>query len=486
MSQVAYKWKSIQNLPSNWKEMESETLKNLSALWKKQKMKLDPAAISLFNAKLQRQWAVETGLLEKLYELDKGITYTMIKLGIDAIDIPHNKTNKSPAYVKSLIKDQQSVVQGLFEYIKSNRHLSQSYIKEMHAVLTKSQSTTDAVDPFGNYVSVPLEKGKWKTLPNNPTRPDGQIHEYCPPLHVQDEMDKLIQWHTEHIDKGVPPEVEAAWLHHRFTQIHPFQDGNGRIARALATLVFLQNGWFPLVITNEDRKEYIESLEKADSGDLMPLAAFFTQLAKDAFIRALSISETIIHDTRTRENVLAAIQKTISDKVSSVQHHNKRAVSLAEDLIETGYTEFNEINNCLNALDTQNENYSFSVSKSAPDTEHWFREQLYKIGDKFEYYVNLENYHKWIRLCLKNSRNCSIILSIHSVSRNFSGVMAGILFLEYREKIDGYANIDGPYILSEKPFLFTANDDKEKISLSFKDWVHRGILDGLVRWQQNI
>ena len=44
--------------------------------------------------------------------------------------------------------------------------------------------------------------------------------------------------HRNHHD--VAPEVEAAWLHHRFTQIHPFQDGNGRIARALATLIFVK------------------------------------------------------------------------------------------------------------------------------------------------------------------------------------------------------------------------------------------------------
>lgn len=51
----------------------------------------------------------------------------------------------------------------------------------------------------------------------------------------------------------VSPEVEAAWLHHRFTQIHPFQDGNGRIARLLASLVFIKAGWFPLVVTRDDR-----------------------------------------------------------------------------------------------------------------------------------------------------------------------------------------------------------------------------------------
>ncbi len=84
-------------------------------------------------------------------------------------------------------------------------------------------------------------------------RPDGLIHEYCPPEQVTSEMDRLIELHREHQIGEIPPEVEAAWLHHRFTQIHPFQDGNGRIARCLASLVFIQAKWFPLVLTRGDR-----------------------------------------------------------------------------------------------------------------------------------------------------------------------------------------------------------------------------------------
>lgn len=66
------------------------------------------------------------------------------------------------------------------------------------------------------------------------------------------------------------PEVRSAWLHHRFTQIHPFQDGNGRVARALASLVFLREGLFPLVVRESDRVEYIGALETADAGDCHP------------------------------------------------------------------------------------------------------------------------------------------------------------------------------------------------------------------------
>lgn len=71
------------------------------------------------------------------------------------------------------------------------------------------------------------------------------MHEYCPP---EDEINRLLAWHAEHGAAGVCPEVEATWLHHRFAQIHPFEDGNGRVARALAAAVFLRGGYLrPLV-----------------------------------------------------------------------------------------------------------------------------------------------------------------------------------------------------------------------------------------------
>ncbi len=57
--------------------------------------------------------------------------------------------------------------------------------------MTKSQNVIDAIDTQENPVQIPLEKGKWKTLPNNPTRSDGLLHEYCPPMDVQEVMDRL-------------------------------------------------------------------------------------------------------------------------------------------------------------------------------------------------------------------------------------------------------------------------------------------------------
>ncbi len=179
-----------------------------------------------------------------------------------------------------MIRAHQGALEGLFAFVASGRELSTGYIKELHAALLRYQDTTEAWDPFGNRIEVTLEKGLYKRLPNNPTRPDGAMHEYCPPEHVASEMDRLIGFHRGHIERAVPALIQAAWLHHAFTQIHPFQDGNGRVARALASLLLIKAEFFPLVVRRDDRAKYIDALETADEGDLKALVALFGRLQK--------------------------------------------------------------------------------------------------------------------------------------------------------------------------------------------------------------
>ena len=46
----------------------------------------------------------------------------------------------------------------------------------------------------------------------------------------------------------------------------------------------------PLVVRNDDRNKYIGALESADNGDLKPLVSFFSNLQKQAFIKAIGIA----------------------------------------------------------------------------------------------------------------------------------------------------------------------------------------------------
>jgi Fic family protein len=153
-------------------------------------------------------------------------------------------------------------------------------------------------------------KGRFKEQPNNPKRPDGSIHEYCPPLHVEGEMDNLLAWLASYGEED--PIIVGSWLHHRFTQIHPYQDGNGRVARSLTTLVLLRAVLLPLVIDRDLRIEYIKALEDADAGDLLPLSHIFARLERTAILQALSVDADA--EISHRRTLTSAVIESLAEK----------------------------------------------------------------------------------------------------------------------------------------------------------------------------
>ncbi|MCU0568360.1 MAG: hypothetical protein MUF49_17400 [Oculatellaceae cyanobacterium Prado106] len=77
-----------------------------------------------FSEKLRREIAIETGIIERLYNLDRGITRLLIEQGINEALIPHGATDRPVKQVVSLIKDQESAIEGLFDFVGGQRMLS--------------------------------------------------------------------------------------------------------------------------------------------------------------------------------------------------------------------------------------------------------------------------------------------------------------------------------------------------------------------------
>ena len=92
---AVYRWSRIRDLPENWGELRSNDIPILLEIWKEQRCALDESeALLRFNTKLQRQWAIETGIIEGLYTIDRGITRLLIEKGFDASLIPHGTTDR--------------------------------------------------------------------------------------------------------------------------------------------------------------------------------------------------------------------------------------------------------------------------------------------------------------------------------------------------------------------------------------------------------
>ena len=328
---AARQWHPITDYEIDPQQLADKELAALSSVWVEQRAKRgESLSMSEFTERLKREWAIETGLIERLYTLDRGIIELMIEQGVNAALIPHRSTHE-PERTAAMIGDQQDAIDSVFAFVKGDRPLSTGYIKELHGLFTRNQEQVEGRDQFGQKALVPLVRGNYKQHPNNPTRPDGTAHAYCPPEHVAAEMDNLVVLHLQHADVAVAPEVEAAWLHHRFAQIHPFQDGNGRIARALATLIFIKANWLPLVVRDAQRAPYITALEEADDGDLRPLVTFFSKLQRREFINALGIARDLEVKGRVDARI-QAIKQRLVDRRRELEQEWQAAIANAVHL----------------------------------------------------------------------------------------------------------------------------------------------------------
>ncbi len=82
--------------------------------------------------------------------------------------------------------------------------------------------------------------------------------------------------------EGIDAVISASRLHHRLAWIHPFTDGNGRLARLLTNLRLMHAGFPPIVLRKPERRAYYSALEKADAGDLAPLTTFIAKHVEEA------------------------------------------------------------------------------------------------------------------------------------------------------------------------------------------------------------
>lgn len=491
---IDYIWRPIEDLPEDWRELSHPDVMYLAETWQEQAGKIKKSeALTQFNDRLRRQWAIETGIIEGLYTIDRGTTLLLVERGIESSLIPHGSTDKPVETVVAILKDQESVLDGLMDFVRSRRELSKSYIKELHQTLTAHQETVEALDQFNHLTTMQLRRGEWKMLPNNPkSLADGGMHEYCPPVHVEAEMDRLIAMHLHHRELGVSPEVEAAWLHHRFTQIHPFQDGNGRVARALAALVLLRAQWFPLVIDRDQRVEYLNALEEADHGDLAPLAGIFSRLTKRAFIRALSISEDVLTSRASLEQLMNSAAARLRDKFQAQEPEKYHVFEISATL--EGFTlktvaEFGDsLQRTLKSIDSR---FFTETEKNSPENLMYYALPVLNISEKIDYFADIFRYQSWVRLMIQEQRLTGIVFSFHPIGREFLGVMGISAFLELRyrdvnESGDGLGRIQDPIPVCSEVFEFSYKECEQSVLARYEAWLDNVLLTAVAEWRRQL
>ncbi len=135
---------------------------------------------------------------------------------------------------------------------------------------------TDIRDFHGLILAGDPSAGRYKQYLN---RIEGSPHTPIPPVDVPSAMHALMLWLRE---SDLPVVWKSAVAHAWLTHIHPFDDGNGRIARLLANYVLGDGNYPPLIVkSTSDRPQYIAALSHSDeAGDISPLVRLFLKVLR--------------------------------------------------------------------------------------------------------------------------------------------------------------------------------------------------------------
>ena len=174
--------------------------------------------------------------------------------------------------------------------------------------LTESKIKGLHNDLLRHYEKAAYHRGNYKKTPNNviwenhETGEKKEVLNPTPPGTLTEAaMRELVEWYNQAISEHPHPLLVATEFNFRFLAIHPFQDGNGRLGRALFQLALLQAGdkYLPTIVKKiaidrniEKRKgEYYLTLHKVSGGTFRPnpneynlelLAWYFNKVIEDS------------------------------------------------------------------------------------------------------------------------------------------------------------------------------------------------------------
>jgi len=213
------------------------------------------------------------------------------------------------------------------------RPLSEANIKNLNEIILVRPFWKDAITPDGQKTRRLIKVGDYKEFPNSVRLSNGELFEYASVTDTPILMGELIQWYRAEEQKNELHPVElAAMLHYKLVRIHPFDDGNGRISRLLMNYVLLKNNLPPVIIKSADKRNYISSLNSADTGDINSFIKYIAQqLVWSLELSIKAAKGESIEEADDFEKEISIWKKQASQNVVTPLHRN-------DDLIYEIYT----------------------------------------------------------------------------------------------------------------------------------------------------
>jgi Fic family protein len=138
-------------------------------------------------------------------------------------------------------KNHKEVIEDIIALVQKKQPITEAVIKKLHKVLIKEIDNETA----GKYRKIQVYISGEEVLPPPSNKVTALMKEFWTWFESQTKID---------------PVLFAAKAHYRFVKIHPFTDGNGRIARILSNLILMRAGYPLVIIPVVTRAHYLSSL----------------------------------------------------------------------------------------------------------------------------------------------------------------------------------------------------------------------------------
>jgi len=201
------------------------------------------------------------------------------------------------------------------EALDKKRPLSEVFIRELNRTILAGDFYKLSANREYRYK---IHTGVYKTRPNSVITPSGEMFDYASPEETPSMMMDLVKWYNKAEKKDNCNIIElAALFHYRYIRIHPFEDGNGRIARLLVNYILLRHGYPMIVVQTIDRKNYLDALGKCDK-------ITGTELYNGANATIEQITPLVDYIANYVEKKLEFIEKILTGKIRNIEETNKK------------------------------------------------------------------------------------------------------------------------------------------------------------------
>ncbi|KAF9480867.1 Fic-domain-containing protein [Pholiota conissans] len=229
-----------------------------------------------FYQRYLRKLAIETNHIESTFLITEESARDIVQRGVDNGDVRwcYESALQDASKIRSILRDTLAACELLLPLVEDPAKLDSAALCRIHETLVESCRITESA-----YISPGVTRSTTRKTVIVASR--AYSIQCCPFDQVDAELDVICNLAKQWTQTWRNPFATASWIHLILVRCHPFEDGNGRLTRLIASLPLMKHGYPPISIDLKQRPEYYDAINKAYTGDHSALSQCIIQGAEE-------------------------------------------------------------------------------------------------------------------------------------------------------------------------------------------------------------